>query len=167
MKNFECKIDASCGEARALTYQTPHGSFQTPMFMPVGTRASVKGITVKQLKELGSQVVLSNTYHLAMRPGADVVKAAGGLHKFCNYDGPMLTDSGGFQVFSLADTVKLEADGAHFKSVYDGQDIFWTPEENMQIQNKIGADIIMQLDQCTPYTAEKDFVNGAVELSGD
>lgn len=164
--NFECKIDATCGHARALTYQTPHGAFQTPMFMPVGTSATVKGVTVRQLHELKSQVVLANTYHLAMRPGADVVKEAGGVHKFSNYDGPMLTDSGGFQVFSLADTVKLEQDGVHFKSVYDGADIFWTPEDNMKIQRDIGADIIMQLDQCTPYPAEKDFVNDAVELSG-
>ena len=124
MENFECKIDAKKGNARALTFKTPHGEFKTPMFMPVGTRASVKGITVPQLHELGSQVVLANTYHLAMRPGSDLVKRAGGVHKFSNYDGPMLTDSGGFQVFSLADTVKLEADGVHFKSVYDGQDIF-------------------------------------------
>lgn len=96
----------------------------TPMFMPVGTRASVKGITVDQLKELNSQVVLANTYHLEMRPGSDLVAEAGGVHKFCNYDGPMLTDSGGFQVFSLADTVKLTQDGVHFRSVYDGQNIF-------------------------------------------
>lgn len=124
MENFDCNIDAECGNARALSYQTAHGKFQTPMFMPVGTSATVKGITVPQLKELGSQVVLSNTYHLAMRPGADVVKCAGGIRKFCNYDGPMLTDSGGFQVFSLADTVKLESEGVHFKSVYDGDDVF-------------------------------------------
>ena len=166
MKNFECKIDGKKGNARALTFKTPHGEFQTPMFMPVGTRASVKGITVPQLHDLGSQVVLANTYHLAMRPGVDIVKAAGGVHKFSNYDGPMLTDSGGFQVFSLADTVKLEADGVHFKSVYDGADVFWTPEDNMKIQADIGADIIMQLDQCTPYPASREFVNDAVELSG-
>lgn len=166
MDNFECKIDAKCGHARALTYQTAHGKFRTPMFMPVGTSATVKGITVDQLKELKSQVVLSNTYHLAMRPGADLIDEAGGLHKFCNYDGPMLTDSGGFQVFSLADTVSLSKEGVGFKSIYDGQDIFWTPEDNMKIQAKIGADIIMQLDQCAPYPAEKSFVNNAVELSG-
>lgn len=124
MNNFECKIDGECGNARALTFQTPHGAFQTPMFMPVGTSASVKGITVDQLHSLGSQVVLSNTYHLSMRPGVDIIKNAGGLHKFCNYDGPMLTDSGGFQVFSLADTVKLSSDGVTFKSIYDGKDIF-------------------------------------------
>lgn len=165
MNNFECKIDAVDDKARALSYQTPHGVFKTPMFMPVGTSASVKGITVDQLKALGSQVVLANTYHLSMRPGEDLVAQAGGIHKFCNYDGPMLTDSGGFQVFSLADTVKLEDEGVHFKSIYDGQNIFWTPETNMQIQSKIGADIIMQLDQCTPYPAEKDFVERAVDLS--
>lgn len=166
MENFECKIDAKCGHARALTYQTAHGAFQTPMFMPVGTAATVKGITVDKLKELKSQVVLSNTYHLSMRPGEDLVAEAGGLHKFCNYDGPMLTDSGGFQVFSLADTVKLSKEGVNFKSIYDGQNVFWTPEDNMHIQAKIGADIIMQLDQCAPYPADKSFVNDAVELSG-
>lgn len=166
MKNFECKIDATEGHARALTCDTAHGKFQTPMFMPVGTRASVKGITVEQLKNLGSQVVLSNTYHLAMRPGADLVAKAGGLHKFCNYSGPMLTDSGGFQIFSLADTVKLSEEGVSFKSVYDGQEVFWTPEDNMEIQSKIGADIIMQLDQCPPYPATREFVEAAVDLSG-
>lgn len=124
MENFECKIDAKSGHARALTYQTAHGAFQTPMFMPVGTAATVKGITVDKLKELQSQVVLSNTYHLSMRPGEDLVAEAGGLHKFCNYDGPMLTDSGGFQVFSLADTVKLSKEGVNFKSIYDGQNVF-------------------------------------------
>lgn len=166
MENFECKIDATSGNARALTYQTPHGQFQTPMFMPVGTKATVKGVTTDQLRDLGSQVVLANTYHLALRPGSELIKQAGGIHKFCNYDGPMLTDSGGFQVFSLADTVKLDKDGVHFKSIFDGADVFWTPEENMKIQRDIGADIIMQLDQCTPYPAEKKFVSDAVELSG-
>lgn len=166
VENFECKIDSTCGHARALTYQTAHGQFQTPMFMPVGTRASVKGITVDQLKDLKSQVVLANTYHLAMRPGEDLIAKAGGVHKFCNYDGPMLTDSGGFQVFSLADTVKLDKNGVKFRSIYDGANIFWTPEDNMHIQAKIGADIIMQLDQCTPYPASREFVNNAVELSG-
>ena len=124
LNNFDCHIDAKCKNARALTYKTAHGCFKTPMFMPVGTRASVKGITVEQLKSIKSQVVLSNTYHLAMRPGEDVIAELGGLHKFCNYDGPMLTDSGGFQVFSLADTVVLDKDGVNFKSIYDGKNIF-------------------------------------------
>lgn len=165
MSLFDCRIDAECGHARALTYETAHGNFQTPMFMPVGTSATVKGITPKVLRELNSQVVLANTYHLSMRPGADLIAEAGGVHMFMNYDGPMLTDSGGFQVFSLADTVKLDEDGVTFKSIYDGHRVKWTPEENMAIQQKIGADIVMQLDQCAPYPAEKDFVARAVELS--
>lgn len=165
MSLFDCRIDAECGHARALTYETAHGNFQTPMFMPVGTSATVKGITPKVLRELNSQVVLANTYHLSMRPGADLIAEAGGVHKFMNYDGPMLTDSGGFQVFSLAGTVKLDEDGVTFKSIYDGHRVKWTPEENMAIQQKIGADIVMQLDQCAPYPAEKDFVARAVELS--
>ena len=167
MALFDCAIDATCGNARALTYETAHGSFQTPMFMPVGTSASVKGITVRQLHDLQSQVVLANTYHLSLRPGADVVAEAGGVHSFMNYDGPMLTDSGGFQVFSLADTLKLDADGLSFSSIYDGAKVRWTPEENMRIQEQLGADIAMQLDQCTPYPAERDFVAKAVDLSAN
>ena len=167
MALFDCTIDATCGHARALAYETAHGSFQTPMFMPVGTSATVKGITVRQLHDLKSQVVLANTYHLSLRPGADVVAEAGGVHKFMNYDGPMLTDSGGFQVFSLADTLKLDADGLSFSSIYDGAKVRWTPEENMRIQEQLGADIAMQLDQCTPYPAERDFVAKAVDLSAN
>ena len=165
MALFDCMIDAQCGHARALTYETAHGTFQTPMFMPVGTHATVKGILPDQLHELGSQVVLANTYHLAMRPSADLVAEAGGIHKFMNYDGPMLTDSGGFQVFSLADTVKLDDDGVTFQSIYDGAKVRWTPEENMAIQQKIGADIVMQLDQCAPYPAAREFVQKAVDYS--
>ena len=165
MALFDCTIDAQCGHARALTYETAHGTFQTPMFMPVGTHATVKGILPDQLHELGSQVVLANTYHLAMRPGADLVEEAGGIHRFMNYDGPMLTDSGGFQVFSLADTVKLDDDGVTFQSIYDGAKVRWTPEENMAIQQKIGADIVMQLDQCAPYPATREFVQKAVDYS--
>lgn len=165
MALFDCTCDATSGHARALTYTTAHGDFRTPMFMPVGTSATVKGITTSQLRELGSQVVLANTYHLAMRPGADLVAEAGGIHRFMNYDGPMLTDSGGFQVFSLADTVKLSDDGVTFQSIYDGSKIHWTPEENMRIQELIGADIAMQLDQCAPYPATREFVARAVDYS--
>lgn len=165
MALFDCTIDAQSGHARALTYETAHGNFQTPMFMPVGTHATVKGIMPDQLHELNSQVVLANTYHLSMRPGADLLAEAGGVHKFMNYDGPMLTDSGGFQIFSLADTVKLDDDGVSFRSIYDGAKIRWTPEDNMDIQQKIGADIIMQLDQCPPYPATREFVERAVDLS--
>lgn len=167
MALFDCSVDAKSGRARALTFETAHGSFQTPMFMPVGTHATVKGVTVEQLKGIGSQVVLANAYHLSMRPGADLIAEAGGVHKFMNYDGPMLTDSGGFQIFSLADTVKLDDDGVNFRSIYDGAKVRWTPEDNMDIQMKLGADIIMQLDQCPPYPAEKEFVARAVDLSAN
>ncbi len=165
MALFDCTLDAQSGHARALTYETAHGAFTTPMFMPVGTSATVKGILPDQLHELQAQVVLANTYHLALRPGADIVAAAGGIHSFMHYDGPILTDSGGFQVFSLADTVKLDDDGVTFQSIYDGECVHWTPEENMTIQEKIGADIIMQLDQCAPYPATREFVERAVDYS--
>lgn len=165
MALFDCTVDARSGNARALTFTTAHGDFRTPMFMPVGTSATVKGVTTETLHQLGAQVVLANTYHLSLRPGADLVAEAGGIHRFMNYDGPMLTDSGGFQVFSLADTVKLDQDGLTFRSIYDGAKIRWTPEENMAIQELIGADVAMQLDQCTPYPAERAFVARAVDLS--
>lgn len=165
MALFDCTCDGKSGNARALTFTTAHGNFRTPMFMPVGTSATVKGITPSQLRELKSQVVLANTYHLSQRPGEDVVAEAGGVHKFMNYDGPMLTDSGGFQIFSLADTRKLDDDGVTFRSIYDGSYVRWTPEENMRIQEALGADIAMQLDQCPPYPATREFVERAVDLS--
>ena len=165
MALFDCTCDAKSGNARALTFTTAHGDFHTPMFMPVGTSATVKGITPPQLRKLKSQVVLANTYHLSQRPGEDVVAEAGGVHKFMNYDGPMLTDSGGFQIFSLADTRKLDDDGVTFRSIYDGSYVRWTPEENMRIQEALGADIAMQLDQCPPYPATREFVERAVDLS--
>lgn len=165
MALFDCTCDAKSGNARALTFTTAHGDFHTPMFMPVGTSATVKGITPPQLRKLKSQVVLANTYHLSQRPGEDVVAEAGGVHKFMNYDGPMLTDSGGFQIFSLADTRKLDDDGVTFRSIYDGSYVRWTPEENMRIQEALGADIAMQLDQCPPYPATREFVERAVNLS--
>ncbi|MCL2882694.1 MAG: tRNA guanosine(34) transglycosylase Tgt [Coriobacteriia bacterium] len=153
--------------ARRGTLQTAHGEVQTPLFMPVGTRATVKGVQTPMLHSLGAQVVLANTYHLFLRPGADLVAEAGGLHRFMNWDLPILTDSGGFQVFSLADTLKLHDDGVEFASIIDGSKHFWTPEDNMRIQEQLGADIIMQLDQCTPYPAEQSFVADAVQRSAD
>lgn len=164
---FDARIDATSDHARAMSYETAHGTFHTPMFMPVGTSASVKGITVQQLADVGSQVVLANTYHLSLRPGVDVVEGAGGVHEFMHYDGPMLTDSGGFQIFSLADTLKLDDDGVSFRSIYDGTKVRWTPEDNMAVQQRLGADIVMQLDQCAPYPAEKAFVARAVDLSAN
>lgn len=165
MTLFDFSIAAQCGHARATLFETAHGVVRTPLFMPVGTLASVKGIRPETLKEIGAQIILANTYHLSLRPGADLISEAGGLHSFMAYDGPILTDSGGFQVFSLADTLKLDDDGLTFKSIYDGSKIRWTPELNMEIQQKLGADIIMQLDQCTPYPATRTFVSDAVDLS--
>lgn len=153
--------------ARCGTFHTAHGPVQTPTFMPVGTRATVKGVTVEQLHEIDAQVVLSNTYHLFLRPGAELIAEAGGLHSFMNWDGAILTDSGGFQIFSLADTLKLDDDGVTFRSIIDGTWHRWTPEENMRVQQLLGADIAMQLDQCPPYPAEKTFVETAVRRSAE
>ena len=166
MALFDCTIEATCGHARALSYETAHGTFHTPMFMPVGTSATVKGITVDQLHQLNSQVVLANTYHLSMRPGADLMEEAGGVHKFMNYDGPMLTDSGGFQLFSLDHMMKTDPDGVTFHARdYDGSKHRWTPESNMDIQQRIGADIVMQLDQCIGYPSPKEAVAASTKLS--
>jgi queuine tRNA-ribosyltransferase len=167
MSLFNLTIDArdATTAARATTFTTAHGPVHTPLFMPVGTRATVKGILPGQLREVGAEVVLANTYHLALRPGADLIERAGGLHAFMGWDRPILTDSGGFQVFSLADTVVHTDEGVRFKSVYDGTVIEWTPESNMAIQQALGADIAMQLDVCPPYPAERAVVEQAVERS--
>lgn len=133
--------------------------------MPVGTRATVKGVTVDQLHDIGAQVVLANTYHLFLRPGSELIAQAGGLHRFMNWDRAILTDSGGFQIFSLADTLKLTDEGVRFRSIVDGSWHFWTPEDNMRIQEELGADIVMQLDQCPPYPAERELVATAVRRS--
>lgn len=152
--------------ARAGVLHTPHGDIPTPIFMPVGTKATVKGLMTSTLSELGTKILLANTYHLSMRPGADLVAEMGGLHDFMQWHGPILTDSGGFQVFSHGDFVKLSDEGVRFRAVdYDGSYVFWTPEDNMEIAQKLGADIVMQLDQCPGYPAERSFVERAVELS--
>ncbi len=151
--------------ARSGVFHTAHGPIKTPVFMPVGTRATVKGVLPDQLRDIGAQVVLANTYHLFLRPGSDLVAEAGGLHSFMNWDRAILTDSGGFQIFSLADTLKLDDDGVTFRSIVDGAWHRWTPEDNMRVQEDLGADIIMQLDQCPPYPAEKDAVAAAVRRS--
>jgi len=167
MNHFDFELLASDpgSGARRGRLQTPHGPIETPVFMPVGTRATVKGITTDQLRSLNAQVLLSNTYHLFLRPGADVVEGAGGLHRFMNWNRAILTDSGGFQIFSLADTLKLDDDGVTFRSIIDGAWHRWTPEDNMAIQQQLGADIIMQLDQCPPYPAERELVATAVKRS--
>jgi queuine tRNA-ribosyltransferase len=151
------------GNARYGVLHTNRGSFETPMFMPVGTQATVKMLTPEELKECHSAVVLSNTYHLWLRPGEDIVASAGGLHKFMNYDGPMLTDSGGFQVFSLADIRNIEEEGVHFKSHIDGSALFLSPEKSMEIQQKLGADIAMCFDECPAYPSTYDYMKNSVE----
>ncbi len=151
MKSFSFEIQKQCPVtgARAGIFHTPHGDILTPVFMPVGTQATVKGLTVEMLKNLDAQIILSNTYHLFLRPGEDVIAKAGGLHKFMNWDRPILTDSGGFQVFSLAKLRKLTDDGVEFSSHINGERRFLSPEKCIEIQNKLGSDIIMQLDVCS------------------
>ena len=143
-------IDKYTG-ARAGVFHTPHGDILTPVYMPVGTQATVKGMYPRDLKEAGSQIILSNTYHLYLRPGDELVKKAGGLHKFMNWDKPILTDSGGFQVFSLTKLNKIRDEGVYFNSHIDGSAHLFTPEKVMQIEENLGADIIMQFDQCSEY----------------
>src|SRR5512133_2624222 len=147
---FKFTITARNKRARTGTFTTPHGDLLTPVFAPVGTQATVKTLTPAQVKELGATLVLSNTYHLYLRPGDDVVSELGGLHRFMNWPNPMLTDSGGFQVFSLAEIRKVDADGVSFKSHIDGSARRLTPESSIQIQQNLGADIIMAFDECSP-----------------
>ena len=149
--------------ARTGILHTPHGDVETPMFMPVGTQATVKFVSPEELKDLGSGVVLANTYHLWLRPGEDIVDQVGGVQKFMNYKGPMLTDSGGFQVFSLADQRKITEEGVTFKNSLNGDTLFLSPEKSIQIQNKIGADIIMSFDECIPYPATREYVEKSTE----
>jgi queuine tRNA-ribosyltransferase len=147
---FTFKLLAKDGNARAGVFSTPHGDIQTPVFAPVGTQATVKAVSPAQLKELGANLVLSNTYHLYLRPGDELVAEMGGLHAFMQWDGPMLTDSGGFQVFSLADTRVIDDDGVTFRSHVDGSTHRFTPEKAISIQENLGADIIMAFDECAP-----------------
>lgn len=145
-------------KARRGRLQTPHGIIETPVFMPVGTAATVKAMRPEQLKEIGAAIILSNTYHLYLRPGHEIIKEAGGLHKFMNWDGAILTDSGGFQVFSLGDLRKITEEGVAFRSHIDGSKHMFTPEKSMEVQNALGSDIIMAFDECPPYPAERDYV---------
>ena len=151
------------GNARYGKLSTNYGTFETPMFMPVGTQATVKTLDVRDIKEINSGVILSNTYHLWLRPGEDVVDKAGGLHSFMNYDGPILTDSGGFQVFSLANPKNITEDGVMFKSHLNGEKLFLTPEKSIEIQNKLDSDIAMSFDECIPYPATYDYVKKSTE----
>ena len=146
---FSYVITTRAGRARAGVFHTPHGDLETPVFAPVGTQATVKTLTPAQLDELGASLILSNTYHLYLRPGDDLVRELGGLHEFMQWPGPLLTDSGGFQVFSLAQTRKIDDNGVTFKSHIDGSAHRFTPEKSIQIQENLGADIIMAFDECS------------------
>ena len=151
--------------ARLGRVHTPHGSFETPVFMPVGTQATVKGMSPDELKEIGANIILSNTYHLFLRPGPDLVKEAGGLHKFMNWDRSILTDSGGFQVFSLSDLRNIKEEGVTFRSHIDGSKKYMSPEISIQVQNALGADIIMCFDECTPYPCDFDYAKRSMEMT--
>lgn len=148
--------------ARLGEITTPHGTFETPMFMPVGTLATVKTQSPEELKAMGAGIILSNTYHLWLRPGEDLVDKAGGLHKFMNWDQGILTDSGGFQVFSLSENRDLSEEGVHFRNHLNGSKMFLSPEKAMDIQNKLGSDIMMSLDECPPYYESYDYVKHSV-----
>ncbi len=149
--------------ARLGEITTPHGKIETPVFMPVGTKATVKAMTPEELKTLGAEIILGNTYHLYLRPGHDLVAQAGGLHKFMNWNRPILTDSGGFQVFSLGNLRKIEEAGVRFRSHIDGSEHFISPEKAIEIQNALGSDIMMAFDECPPYPAEYDYVKQSLE----
>src|SRR5689334_9174788 len=147
---FSFEIESTCGDARTGVLQTPHGPLATPVFAPVGTQATVKAVEPRELHELGASLVLSNTYHLYMRPGDELVHEMGGLHQFMGWNGPMLTDSGGFQVFSLGSLRQIDDEGVTFRSHLDGSVHRFTPEKSIQIQHNLGADIIMCFDECPP-----------------
>ncbi len=163
MAGFELKQTDSGSSARLGVLATAHGQVQTPVFMPVGTAGAVKGITPEQLKQVGAEIILGNTYHLMLRPGVETVEKIGGLHKLMAWDGPILTDSGGYQVFSLNSLTKLSDDGVEFASHVDGRKFYLTPELATQIQMRLGADVIMCLDECTPFPCESDKLHKAVE----
>ena len=163
---FDLQFQSTTGASRAGTITTDHGSIATPIFMPVGTIGSVKAVTQQQLKkDINAQIILGNTYHLYLRPGLEVLEAAGGLHKFMGWDRPILTDSGGYQVFSLASNRKITQEGALFQSHIDGSKHMFSPEKVMDIQRSIGADIIMAFDECPPIPSEYDYVKKSLDLT--
>ena len=162
--DFKVKQKSSNTFARIGELKTPHGVIETPVFMPVGTRATVKAVEPRELEnDIHAQIILANTYHCYLRPGEDLVAKAGGLHKFMNWNHPILTDSGGFQVFSLADLNKITEDGVEFKSHLDGSKHFFSPEKSIDIQNKLGADIIMAFDECSDYGVSYEYARKALE----
>ncbi|HEY5656973.1 MAG TPA: tRNA guanosine(34) transglycosylase Tgt [Myxococcota bacterium] len=158
---FRFQLEARSGAARAGTFSTPHGAFRTPAFMPVGTHGAVKAMTPEQVRATGAEIVLANTYHLTLRPGESLVEKFGGLHGFMRWDGPLLTDSGGFQVFSLPKK-EISDRGVRFRNEVDGSSMELTPERSIEIQNALGADIIMAFDECTPYPADESLARTGV-----
>lgn len=160
---FEFQVTHQDGRARLGTLHTPHGDVQTPLFMPVGTQGTVKGLSPQEVKQVGSQIILANTYHLMLRPGEQLVAEHGGLQGFSGYAGPFLTDSGGFQVMSLGHLRKIEEHGVLFKSHLDGRQIELTPERSVQVQEALGADIIMAFDECPPYPAEREYIQRSLQ----
>lgn len=166
MAVFPFDIDATDGHARTGTLKTTRGDIRTPAFMPVGTAATVKGVYMDQVRQAGADVILGNTYHLMLRPGAERIRKLGGLHRFCGWDGPILTDSGGFQVWSLSKLRKMSEEGVEFRSHIDGSKHMLSPERSMQIQAELlGADICMQFDECTPFPATPEQARASMELS--
>ncbi len=165
LKLGEFKLHKKSGKARRATFMTAHGSFETPTFMAVGTKATVKAMTPEELKICGTQVVLGNTYHLHLRPGEKLIKQLGGLHKFMNWHGPILTDSGGFQVFSLSTLRKMSEEGVEFRSHLDGAKHFISPEKSMEIQMDLGSDIIMAFDECLQYPATDEQIKTSMDLT--
>ena len=162
---MEFEITATDGAARAGRLRFDRGAVETPVFMPVGTYGTVKAMTPEELRDLGAGIVLGNTFHLMLRPGVDVIKAHGGLHVFMNWPGPILTDSGGFQVFSLGAMRRITEEGVHFRSPVNGDPVFLNPEIAMQVQQSLGADIAMVFDECTPYPAGEAQTEKSMELS--
>ncbi len=168
MLKFSVVAKDSNSKARAGYFETDHGKVETPMFMPVGTQGTVKAVNQSVLEQdIKAQIVLSNTYHLYLRPGVEIIEKAGGLHKFMNWKKPILTDSGGYQIFSLTDLRKLKPHGVEFKSHLDGSNHFFTPEKVIQIQRSIGSDILMVLDECTPFPCEYDYAVNSTKLTSD
>ncbi|MDO8281044.1 MAG: tRNA guanosine(34) transglycosylase Tgt [Thermodesulfovibrionia bacterium] len=164
-KILKFQLTATDGNARLGQIHTARGIINTPAFIPVGTLATVKSMSVEEMKEIGAEIILSNTYHLYLRPGHDVIRNLGGLHKFMNWDGPMLTDSGGFQVFSLSPLRKITEEGVEFRSHLDGSTHFLTPELAMEIQAALGSDIAMAFDECTPYPATREYALKSLQLT--
>ena len=164
--HFELEHTDSKSKARAGILHTDHGKIETPIFMPVGTAGTVKGVHQQELKdEVNAQIILGNTYHLYMRPGMEIMEAAGGLHQFINWDKPILTDSGGYQVYSLSGSNKITEDGVRFQSHINGSFHLFTPEKSIEIQRQIGADIIMAFDECTPYPCEYDYAKNSMHMT--